>query len=84
MIGRRVEMFPQQGGFQRLEPGDYGKWKDGTWYAETPNGHGANLGAHQVTEHADGTITVAPSILVSGRNGPLWHGYLEKGVWREC
>lgn len=87
MIGRRVELIPQQGGFQLLQPGEYGRWSDGTWYAETPNGHGANLGSHQVTEHEDGTITVLPSIGVSKAAGGapwLWHGFLERGVWREC
>lgn len=84
MIGRRVVLVPQEGGFQLLNAGEYGRWTDGTWYAETPNGHGANLGAHQVLEHEDGTITVSPSILVSDCDGPVWHGYLERGVWREC
>ena len=89
MIGKRVELIPQEGGFQHLQPGEYGKWTDGTWYCETPNGHGGNLGSHSVTEHEDGTITVSPSIRVSGRNSKgadqeLWHGFLERGVWREC
>ena len=85
MEGKRVELVPQPGGFQLLKPGEYGKWTDGTWFACTPNGHGANLGNHSVTENADGTVTVAPSILVSGRDtGSLWHGYLTRGVWREC
>lgn len=83
MQGKRVEPVANEGGFQSLNPGEYLKFGD-QWYAETPNGHGANLGAHEVTEHEDGTITVSPSILVSDRNGPLWHGYLERGVWRSC
>ena len=36
---------------------------------------------HDVTEHEDGTITVSPSILITGEGGS-WHGYLELGVWR--
>jgi len=84
MEGKRVELIPQPGGFQLLEPGEYGKWTDGTWSACTPNDHGANLGRHDVTEHEDGTISVTPSILVSNNDGPLWHGYLTRGVWREC
>jgi hypothetical protein len=37
---------------------------------------------HDVTEHEDGTITVSPSILLNdGRK--IWHGYLERGIWRE-
>lgn len=56
------------------------------WHCVTPNGHGGNLAAHDVTEHEDGTITVSPSILVTqrreGQDIELWHGYLERGVWR--
>ena len=36
------------------------------------------------TEHDDGTITLSPSINLHpapGRDG--WHGFLERGVWRE-
>ena len=85
MQGKRVELIPQPGGFQLLNPGEYGKWTDGTWSACTPNGHGANLSHHDVVEHEDGTITVTPSILVSNnKDGALWHGYLTRGVWREC
>ena len=82
MIGKRVELIPQEGGFQKLQPGEYGRWSDGTWYADTPNGHGVNLGGHGVIEHEDGTITVTSSILVGGKDNPLWHGFLERGVWR--
>lgn len=68
----------------RLFPGEYGIFSDGAWYACTPNGHAASLRNHTVTEHEDGTITVSPSILVSTAQGdPLWHGYLENGIWRE-
>lgn len=84
MVGKRVSLIPQEGGFQLLNPGEYGCWTNGEWYAETPNGHAANLSAHQVTEHDDDTITVSPSILVSDGKGPVWHGFLERGVWREC
>lgn len=62
-------------------PGDYGQWRN-RWYAMTPAGTVGNLGAHDVVEHDDGTITVSPSILVDGGDGPGWHGYLEAGVWR--
>lgn len=85
MIGRRVE-WPSG----LLQPGEYAIGPDGAWYAETPNGHTANLSAHSVTEHEDGTITVSPSILISLPAVPesprreLWHGYLERGVWRAC
>lgn len=65
--------------------GAYGTDNGKDWYATTPNGLYANLSLHAVTVHDDGTITVYPSILVEqGKNGPSWHGYLERGVWREC
>jgi len=96
MQGKRVELVPQEGGFQSLNPGEYGKWTNGTWYGCTPNDEGCNLGAHRIIEHEDGTITVSPSILVTVSirdpdnsqilldSKQLWHGFLEKGIWREC
>lgn len=80
--GKRVELIPQPGGFQMLAPGEYGKWKDGTWYGCTPSGEGCNLAAHSITEHEDGTITVSPSIGIGDRSNWDWHGYLEHGIWR--
>lgn len=86
MIGRRVYgKEPHE-----FEPGDYGRWErdDNNWYAETPNGHGANLSSHHVVEHEDGTITVSPSIAVSTTSGGIpeqvYHGFLERGVWRNA
>ncbi len=42
---------------------------------------------HTVTEHEDGTISASPSILWGADYGMgergAWHGYLERGVWRE-
>lgn len=76
--GRRVFGWP-------VEAGDY--WRDtktGKWYAATPlsRDHLAGLANHQIVEHEDGTISVSPSILAEGQEG-RWHGYLERGVWRE-
>jgi len=70
-----------------LKPGEYGKWaRDGNWYAVPPGQPDllANLARHTVVEHEDGTITVSPSILVSAGKIGTWHGYLERGIWREC
>jgi hypothetical protein len=51
---------------------------------------------HTITEHDDGTITVGGSIqgrVIASENiyghGPItsrggWHGWLEKGVWRDA
>lgn len=85
MQGRRA--FPENG-FLRMDKGDYGKYPDGDWWCCTPNGHMGNLKGHDVVEHEDGTITVSPLILVeeddeSGNPVEVWHGYLERGVWRE-
>lgn len=84
MQGKRVEPID---GDLFLKAGEYGiNPKDGKWYARPPDpdvGMG-NLSGHDVTEHEDGTITVSPSILISMPDGrELWHGYLERGIWRE-
>jgi hypothetical protein len=73
----------------QFKPGDYQKFvdEDGevNWFCMAPQGDVGNLGAHTITEHEDGTITVAPSILIyPAADSPGWHGYLEHGVWREC
>ena len=88
MTGRRL-YADAAGAIPQPEPGDYWRWPNDHWSCVTPNGHGGNLAAHDVVEHEDGTITVSPSILISepvaeGSSKVLWHGYLERGVWREC
>jgi hypothetical protein len=66
-----------------LLPGEYAKW-NGAWYGVPPGTDlVANLSAHKIEEHADGTISVTPSILV-GDNNISWHGYLTKGEWKKC
>lgn len=85
MLGKRHDL--EQGKYD-LEPGEYGRKPDGSWWVKPPEKEGfycgvGSLGKHQVTEHEDGTITVSPSILVYGHHDKTWHGYLEKGVWRE-
>ncbi len=71
------------------QPGDY--WFDPAtqcWLVCCPNGLYGNLCRHQVVEHDDHTITVSPSILVTyhhaGDGVQQYHGYLERGVWREA
>ncbi len=78
--GRRVYL---KDGALRLAEGEYGKDERGVWMARPPRMHMGDLSNHEVTEHDDGTITVSPSIVIveSDENG--WHGYLERGVWRE-
>ncbi len=90
MNGRRIyppnqsEIIPSE-----IQRGDY--WFDNqtqSWFGCVPNGLWCNLKAHTVVEHEDKTITVSPSILVTGHDNEKnekarWHGYLERGVWRE-
>jgi len=83
--GRRI--YPDAEGRLSFAPGDYGKGQDGVWRARAP-GDGTTMGSlkdHQVTEHEDGTITVSLSLLLEPTvKLKGWHGYLERGVWREC
>lgn len=68
-------------------PGAYGSRNGTDWYCTTPNGLFGDISKHEVIENEDGTVTVSPSILVtSGMNHeePSWHGYLIRGVWKEC
>jgi len=80
--GRRV--YLDEHGHLKLAPGDYGKDTDGVWKARAPRLSSGDLRNHEVTEHEDGTITVSPSILIEQPPIGTWHGYLERGVWREC
>jgi hypothetical protein len=92
MNGRRIPDATSGDGLV-YEPGDYGRIS-GIWHAMTPNGLLGNLAGHTVTENADGTITVSPSIesgytrggdggRIDPTLGRYWHGFLEKGVWRQ-
>ena len=90
MQGRRVDAKPD--GTPLLQPGDYGKDVDGFWHCCPPQPVGewveyffGNLRAHTVVEHEDRTITVSPSILITRRSPEVstWHGFLERGVWRQ-
>jgi len=83
--GKRVELVEDE---YNLQPGEYGKNSDG-WFCKCPTfdpgfGGVGGLSNHTVIEHEDGTITVSPSILSTfGSNGQQWHGFLERGIWRE-
>jgi hypothetical protein len=82
MQGKRHDLAEDE---YTLSPGEYGKSPGGKWFCHVPAGgfHVGGLGKHAVTEHEDGTITVSPSILITGHHGKQWHGYLERGIWRE-
>jgi hypothetical protein len=73
-----------------VRPGDYWKEADGSWVLWIPGTHfiglfGGTHSAHIVTEHEDGTISLQGSIIIpsSFYLSERWHGYLERGVWRE-
>lgn len=99
MQGRRVYLGDGETHL-KLAPGDYGKDERGVWKARPPqiiveglekqqHPLSGELSQHEVVEHEDGTITVSPSILIHYPWGGLpheinWHGYLERGVWRQC
>ncbi len=53
------------------------------WNVTAPDGTGCTLdpAIHAVTEHEDGTITVLPSIDLSGFRPGGWHGWLRQGVF---
>lgn len=90
MQGTRIEDGAQP--FWGWPAGAYGRvMRDGAWVwrATTPNGMHADLQAHEVVEHEDGTITVSPSILTWREDGEQrirkeWHGWLRRGVWSEA
>jgi hypothetical protein len=91
MNGRRIESpFAADGALIGEWPvaGDYYFYPDVGWCGVTPNGHAVGLKGHSIVEHDDGTITASPSILAFKSKGEerveLWHGYLERGVWRQC
>lgn len=68
----------------------------GVWWVAAPVGDAegfaiARLTLHTVREEDDGTISVRPgdgssnSILISrGGRGPVFHGYIEHGVWSDA
>lgn len=41
------------------------------------------LVGHNIVEHEDGTITVSPLMVIDHGARGTWHGFLERGVWRE-
>lgn len=59
---------------------------DNIWILYIPGCGAGALSNHYVEEHEDGTITVTPSILMTGHNKgmpTMRHGYITKGTWRE-
>ena len=59
-------------GIEHAPDGSYAKDSRGVWCVVTPNGRYGSLASHDVTENADGTITVSPSILVYPQPGAVY------------
>ena len=82
-------VYPREDGHLYLAEGDYGfSPKAGNWQVRPPGCNAGGIPEHTVEEHDDGTITVSPSILLydvdeESISVVIWHGYLERGVWRE-
>lgn len=85
MQGKRQDLTDEHPVHQ---PGEYGIHPDdGNWYccAPTDGDFFGGLAKHNVVEHENGTITVSPSILITKPStGAQWHGFLERGIWREA
>jgi len=76
VVGHRLDREPHE-----LEPGEYGK-HEGHWFGHPPDTSLlCRLDGHQIVEHADGSITASPSILITGPGKLRWHGYLKAGRW---
>lgn len=76
------------GGYDELNEKQFCYWHtvDG-WLLYIPLCGLGCLRNHTVVENEDGTISVTPSIKVTGHNQgkPIErHGYLTNGVWTDC
>jgi hypothetical protein len=89
MVGRRLPVVPGQHPTPEL-PGDYVgpvMGYSGDKPARARSVHHVTAPPHTFIEESDGTLTIRNSI--GDRAGPGsesdgWHGFLERGVWREA
>jgi hypothetical protein len=82
--GLKLEKSMRIKGMEELNETKICYWKVADkWMLYLPNCGVGGLGNHEITEHEDGTITVSPSILMTGHLGNKRHGYLTKGMWTE-
>ena len=61
-------------------------YEDNSWWIYLPKCGAGRLDNHSVFEYEDKTITVKPSILLTGHDNGISkvrHGYLTKGIWNE-
>lgn len=71
-------IYPDENGALTLIDDSYGQDGSGEWFARPPGQHMGSLADHVIEVEVDGSITVSPSI-----QGENWHGYLERGIFRE-
>lgn len=67
-------------------PGAYGSPDGKEWFCTTPNGLFGSLHDYKIVQHEDSTISVIPSIVISQNHdlrGPVWHGFLTRGIWSD-
>jgi hypothetical protein len=76
--GRRRVLVAPLGAYMKVLGPEGEVW---AWYIRDPTGDVSSIRFehHTVEEHADGTITVSPSIVVT--HGNRWHGWLRAGEW---
>jgi hypothetical protein len=81
-------MAKRIGSMNELDDQDICYWKDdGVWWIYIPRCGAGMMPKHTIEEHEDGTITVTPSILLTGHdNGQqiTKHGWLKRGQWQEA
>ena len=82
-MSKRVQSYSD------IDTGDVCYWSEPEvgWMVYLPGCGAGVLSQHSVTEHEDGTITVHPSILMTGHakgTATQKHGFLERGVWRDA
>lgn len=88
MPGKKEEQAIRISGYENLDESKICYWMtDHGWLINLPGCGIGGLAKHSVVEHEDGTITVTPSILTTGYasgHEVTRHGFLTKGIWREC
>jgi hypothetical protein len=76
------------GMFEELDDKSICYWhSSGIWWLYLPGCGVGNLSNHKIEEHDDATITVSPSIKVTGHHEgrqTIRHGFLVRGKWQPC
>src|SRR5207253_672296 len=80
-VAKRLSVPPEKE-LPEIDPAVISYWRDaaGLWWIYLPRAGAGVLSQHTVTEHEDGTISVTPSIKLTGHGG-VRHGHLTRGQW---